>query len=375
MASLRRIPGRKVWIACFTDANGRRRQKSTKSRDKRIAMKIASAWEEAARNTRTADWMRQVVEELAEEIAGTASPGQAVLSEYAELWLGQKRSEISDSTFSFYTSAVGKIAEMFPGKSVQSITRANVVKFRDTMAKGRRAGTANHYLRVFGMILRSAVSEGILNKNPSEFVKQVRKSNDTGRRAFTLDEIKKVLKLADPEWQSMIRFGLYTGQRLGDIVRLKWRDIDMKRGTVSFVTKKTGRDIVLPLTGPLLEHVRSMERGNAGEFVHPELAEMITPTGKVSTISRKFVELLAEVGLRKKMPHRKRGSGRSGKRELAALSFHSLRATATTMMHDAGVPPAVAQEFIGHDSKEVHRAYVKIGDESMRKAADSLPKI
>jgi integrase len=36
-------------------------------------------------------------------------------------------------------------------------------------------------------------------------------------RPFTLREIQRVLAVADPEWQSLIKFGLYTGQRLGDL--------------------------------------------------------------------------------------------------------------------------------------------------------------
>ncbi|MGA8659217.1 MAG: hypothetical protein WB586_24060 [Chthoniobacterales bacterium] len=31
-----------------------------------------------------------------------------------------------------------------------------------------------------------------------------------------------MVDVADPEWQSMILFGLYTGQRLGDVARLTW---------------------------------------------------------------------------------------------------------------------------------------------------------
>jgi hypothetical protein len=37
-----------------------------------------------------------------------------------------------------------------------------------------------------------------------------------------------------------------------------------------------------------------------------------------------------------------------------ALSFHSLRRTATSLLHEAGVPRTVAQGLIGHDSEEVH---------------------
>ena len=63
------------------------------------------------------------------------------------------------------------------------------------------------------------------------------------------------------------------------------------------------------------------------------------------------------------------------KREGSTLSFHSLRATAVTMLHDAGIPAATVEEWVGHDSAEVHRAYIKIGRESLEKASNALPAI
>ena len=39
-------------------------------------------------------------------------------------------------------------------------------------------------------------------------------------------------------------------------------------------------------------------------------------------------------------------------REVESLSFHSLRRTATTLLHQAGIPAAVAQGVIGHDSSK-----------------------
>jgi integrase len=46
-------------------------------------------------------------------------------------------------------------------------------------------------------------------------------------------------------------------------------------------------------------------------------------------------------------------------------TFHSLRRTATTLLHEAGNPQAVAQEFIGHDSAAVHETYVSVGRKAL----------
>ena len=92
-------------------------------------------------------------------------------------------------------------------------------------------------------------------------------------------------------------------------------------------------------------------------------------------LSRQFVELLAQVGLRKHKTHTSEGKGRGSARTVSTLSFHSLRRTATTLLHEAGIPAAVAQALIGHDSEAVHELYISVGREALQRAADSLPRL
>jgi integrase len=61
------------------------------------------------------------------------------------------------------------------------------------------------------------------------------------------------------------------------------------------------------------------------------------------------------------------------RRAINELSFHSLRRTATTLLHEAGVPSTVAQAVIGHDSEEVHSDYITIGREALRHAVSQFP--
>ena len=65
----------------------------------------------------------------------------------------------------------------------------------------------------------------------------------------------------------------------------------------------------------------------------------------------------------------------SNPRFASVLSFHSLRRTATTLLHEAGVPAAVVQSLIGHDSEEVHQLYVAVGKDAMASAAAKLPDL
>src|SRR5690606_4235798 len=109
------------------------------------------------------------------------------------------------------------------------------------------------------------------------------------------------------------------------------------------------------------------------EPLHPRAFSIASNQGKTGHLSNQFGDLLASVGLRKKKTHKSSGKGRNARRETNALSFHSLRRTATTLLHEAKVPAAVAQAFIGHDSEAMHNIYVSVGDEALAEAASKFP--
>lgn len=188
-----------------------------------------------------------------------------------------------------------------------------------------------------------------------------------------------ILSVADPEWRSLILFGLYTGHRLGDLVSLTWNNIDLERDEVRLTTSKTSRTMIIPLAPPLRVHIESLPASdNPQAPLHPRAFTVLSQSGSTSALSGAFVDLLMQAGFRTKLAprnHHSRGIGHSGRRRINELSFHSLRRTATTLQHEAGVPPTVAQALIGHDSEEIHADYITIGREALRHAVYKFPAL
>ena len=80
----------------------------------------------------------------------------------------------------------------------------------------------NHDLKALKMLLKSVRMDSAITEDPTEFVEAVRKDRGIKiKRPLTLPELRSVLDLANDKWRSMILFGLYTGQRLGDIAALR----------------------------------------------------------------------------------------------------------------------------------------------------------
>jgi integrase len=379
MASIRRKVGSKFWYACFTTPDGKRAQRSTESTDRKLALKLADGFEETAQKKRTESQVRQVMSDIHERIHGSAI-ASATLDAYRQQWLSRKLGEVSKSTHAAYKQATQALVTFLIQKStqpIQYVTSHDIALWRDHIAAKVSATTANNKLKIVRVLFQEAWRENLLTDNPAAKVSVLRTSPAL-RRPFTLVELKSVLRVSSGEWKGMILFGSYTGQRLKDIASLTWGQVDLARKELRFVTSKTGRNQVIPLHPVLTQYFE--EQSSAASLAGPlfPLAYELAVTNRdVSPLSQQFHHILVRAGLALPRPTRKksRGIGRNTPRQKNALTFHSLRHTATSWLKDAGVSESVARDIIGHESAEISRLYTHTGDTAKRDAVDRLPNL
>jgi integrase len=382
MASLRRKPNSKFWIACFTAVNGQRAQRSTKTTNRKLALKLADDYEAAAQLRMTEAQVRRVLSDLHRTQSGTALASGSVRS-FFDQWVKTKTGAVSESTRVAYKSAAKDFCDFLSDRAdlqLLYVTKSDVAAFRDHIAGSRSQVTANTRLKILRVAFQQAWRDGVIDDNPAAKVPLLKVAlGTTSRRAFTVSELKSLLAAADNEWKGAILFGVYTGQRLGDITRLRWENIDLATDTLAFTTQKTHRRQILPIAAPLRKWLDDNCDPNIPSTspIFPALLAQIGKTGRVGALSNQFYNLMSSVGLVASRSHQRKddGLGRDGRRNQNEISFHSLRHTATSLMKNAGVSPAIVQEFVGHDSKAVSEHYTHIELSSLRKAADALPTI
>jgi integrase len=219
-----------------------------------------------------------------------------------------------------------------------------------------------------------AVRVELLTSNPAVRVKILKSTEESKRRDFTLPEIRRILKACgdNQEWRGLVLFGLYLGQRLGDLSRLTWRSVDLEAGTVAFTTRKTGRRIVLPLMQPLIDYLASVPApDNPDAYLFPRSAAH----KRVARLSNQFRDILVEAGLVEPRSYKKTTKGRACARESSEISFHSLRHSAVTLLKASGLSDVMAREIIGHESAAVSRAYTHLSTEDLRGAMQRVPDV
>jgi len=94
----------------------------------------------------------------------------------------------------------------------------------------------------------------------------------------------------------MILFGLYTGQRLGDLATLNWSNVDLENSQVRLTTSKTGKVLIIPMAEPLKRHVESLNVSDESIVADSpaSLDDRRTPGKKVGNLSNQFADLLAQ---------------------------------------------------------------------------------
>jgi integrase len=379
MASVRSFSQSRYWYACFSVPHGGRLkqiQRNTKETNRRRALEIARKWEQAAHSKLTESQARKVIGEIYAMVnPGDSLPGSTIRS-WFESWSKAKSRETAPSTADRYKRISDQFIVSLNARAdldVSALTVRDVLAFRDQLTEQLTSSTANTAVKVVRMALKDAVGAGMCLTNVAAAVKPSRSTAQQQlRRAFTQAELARIYREAQDEWKGLVLFGLYTGQRLGDVAGLTWRNVDLDRGELSFVSRKTNRRLLVPLVLPLHKYLESLPASDDPDA--PIFPRAFT-VGRTGTLSNQFYQILVAAGLASRRTHVGHGKGRNARRRFNALSFHALRHTATSLMKNAGISPAIVQDLIGHDSPAISAHYTHIEESAKRLALESLPDI
>ena len=239
--------------------------------------------------------------------------------------------------------------------------------------------TVLHLHRVLRRALQTALRWQLVPRNPCDAVDPP-KVEDAEMRIFTRDEINRILAAAAGSiWYMPCLLALYTGMRRGEILALRWTDVDIESGVVyvrrslsqtakglAFKQPKSGRgrqiDVPQDLTEALQKHRISQaeERKGAATVTNVDNGDLvccyedgrpIVPDG----FSTRFVGLLTRAGVDR-------------------VPFHAFRHTHASELLTQGVHPKVVQERLGHASIAITmNRYSHVVPSIQKAAADRIP--
>lgn len=149
-------------------------------------------------------------------------------------------------------------------------------------------------------------------------------------RVLSVDEVRRVYEAAGllgPLWCPLLRLLLLTGQRRGEIIGLKWSEVDLKdaRITKPGLATKNKRSHITHLSPPALRILKELPRGTS------DLVFSTTGQTPVSGLSRV----------------KKRLDGHLGD-QFEPWRFHDIRTAMATALAEAGEPEAIVDRILNH---------------------------
>ena len=375
-------PKSPFWIACFngigSDGRVRRLKRSTKTTDRKLALKLADEWEQleklAGQGRLTESHCRKVIAQMYERAVGEPLHFRTA-REYLSEWVESKRNETELRTYWKYRQTTDEFLAHVGVKAdrlLREITPTDIRSWRDALKrKGLAAPTVNDAIKTLRMPYKAAHDAGYIEINPctKHSVRPVRDDARNVERTYLPASNSGVTAAApSQDWKGAILCGYYTGLRLRDIADLEWNAVELKSAVITVTTRKTGKTIIVPIHlrfAAWLE--RQNPRGIGKAPVFPMLASK-SGAGK-SGLSMQFKRIMERAGIKGRMLREASGEGRSQ----SSLSFHSLRHSFNSAMANAGVSSEVRQKLTGHASAQMNAQYTHHELEALRAAVAVIP--
>ncbi len=288
---------------------------------------------------------------------GTLATGpQQTVKQFLEYWLDDvEKPMVRLSTYLGNRVVVYK--HLIPGLGHIKLQKLTASQLQSFYARKLKEGTSASRIVRFNAVLHKALDHArrikLVGSNVTQDV-ELPKSERYEAHILTAEQAQLLMKEAgERDLDALLALAVVTGMRGGEILGLRWSDIDLTKGTLQvsrtlhyfahyhFVegkpkTKTSERNIMLPqvLIGLLRKHrvSQSEARLKAGSGWIDRNLVFCNKVGDFivyTTFLRHFYRLLEDV-------------------ELPRFPPHDLRHSAATILISMGVPSRVVQELLGH---------------------------
>ena len=265
----------------------------------------------------------------------------------------------------FYNSAddtFRKLNILLPyfNKTLSHITDADILAFiKDYQNKGRTNGTINRYLFVLSAVIHYIADRGYNTPKIRISRYKLKEKAENIKYLPDWETAKKIIDAAPTHIKPIIYTALYTGMRLGNILNLKWENIDFINRTINIMVKDRTKDGGKNLSVPMIDKLADILT------MQPHCCEYVF-TYKGQRI-RKIETAWHNVFYK---PHTKELKNPDFK----YINFHTLRHTAGTWILKQTGNLKITQQILGHSDIKTTLKYAHVLDEEKRSALEEVYK-
>ena len=240
------------------------------------------------------------------------------------------------------------------GRRLDQIKRGDVVTLHTRLGKTRPV-QANRVLALLSKLFNTAAAAGYAGPNPAKGVKRFQEQQR--ERFMDESELPRFFEALDAEGNQVLsdffRVLLFTGGRRGNVLSMRWDDIDLKRKvwTIPAEHFKTGQAVEVPLVPAVMDILNRRKAENAGR---DEPSEYVFPNRRRDP----------------RCPHLREPNGALTRicenAGIQGFRLHDLRRTCASWATMQGVPYPVVARMVGHKAQGVTSIYARFDQSAVR---------
>jgi integrase len=284
------------------------------------------------------------------EYLGVHEEKKILFGDFAQEYLTFAKGTKAATTYAGNIREMQRLARAFHGY-LSKLTTGAIEKDKVQRRQVVAPAIVNRELALLRHMLSKAVEWGYLKSNPAKPVKLLKEP--PGRlRYLEPDEIERLLADSEdsqaPYLRPVMVIALYTGMRLGEILGLRWEDIDLKHRLITLTKTKNHERKTIPINDVLYEELTCLPRHVASPylFCHPD-------GSRILRLDRSFHSAMKRAGIE-------------------GFRFHDLRHTFASHLAMRGVPLEIIGTLLGHKDPKMTKRYAHLSPASLKAAVTTL---
>jgi integrase len=245
-------------------------------------------------------------------------------------------------------------------KALKNIGALDLERLKKDMREaGRADATVKHALCLVRQAFNKAILWGLYcGPNPCKTV-AFPKINNARQRFLSREEaaiLLEVLNQHSPQVARIAAFSLYGGLRLGEVLSLRWGNVDATNGIIYVQDTKNKESRPIFITDPTRQVLRELSQGNPDDLLFQTKYQK-----PIQWLSKTFFRVVGQLDL---------NAGITDPRD--RVTFHTLRHTYASWAVMAGVPLYVVGKAIGHKTTVMTQRYSHLAPDSHRAAFEAV---
>lgn len=272
----------------------------------------------------------------------------------------RKWSEDSGKVITDCRPAWDRVLDRFGDVTAEALKPAEIEQWAIELSRELSASSVNHHLALLSASYNRAQKNGTVSVNPMHVVVRL-KANNVRVRCLSEAEEARLLD-ALPQWlRPLAIVALQTGMRKGELLALRWNDVDFATSTIVIREAKSGEGRRLPMSNearrvlhPLWEKRRKVVAlRNRGSNDHTAYVFAAPSGGFLHSLDRYWYPALRRAAI-------------------PDFHFHDLRHTFASRLAMKGVDLYRVQILMGHKTPEMTQRYAHLSPDTLREAVERL---